>query len=90
MSNFCFYVLYCAPDCLYTIDFWIKYNDLAIEVDGPSHFIAPSEKPTGTSLAKRRYLNRVFEGRFYTITGNVVHSEETNIDKVFRKIDLTL
>ena len=48
----------------YSIDALVTLNDgrrVAVEVDGPSHFLGSSHQPTGATLLKRRQL-RYFEG----------------------------
>lgn len=79
-----------VADSVYSIDYWLKDHQIAIELDGPSHFIAPSNKPNGTCKAKRRYLDQVFKGRLYTITGNVAHNEASSIWSVFEQLDLAI
>ena len=43
----------------YTIDMLVSYESLsvAIEVDGPTHFLGESERPNGATLLKRRQLH---------------------------------
>ena len=58
---------------LYSVDFQLTGKKIAIEVDGPSHFICPTMQLTGSSSAKQRYLRRC--GKFdkvFQITGNFV------------------
>ena len=71
---------------IYTVDFWLKDHSIAIEIDGPSHFICPSMEPSGSTLAKRRFLSRIFK-HFFVITGSTVWKENTSVDAVFEKID---
>ena len=43
----------------YSIDVLVTLNDgkrIAVEVDGPSHFIGRSQQPTGATLIKHRHL----------------------------------
>ena len=43
----------------YSIDVLVTLNDgkrIAVEVDGPSHFIGRSQQPTGATLLKHRQL----------------------------------
>ena len=42
---------------LYTVDIYLPEKKIAIEVDGPSHFICPTLEYNGASSAKARYLN---------------------------------
>ena len=44
------------PDSGYQIDLVVTYDGLkvAVEVDGPSHFLGDSEQPNGATLLKRR------------------------------------
>ena len=71
---------------IFTIDFMIKDDMIGIEIDGPSHFICPSMEPSGTTLAKHRYLHSKLD-HFHVITGNTVWKKETQIDTVFEQID---
>ena len=44
-------------DCvgLYSVDFYLPEQGIAIEVDGPSHYIYPTLE-SGATSAKARYL----------------------------------
>jgi len=44
---------------IYSLDYVVHYGHnkkICVEIDGPSHFICPSMRPTQTTLAKRRIL----------------------------------
>lgn len=34
---------------IYTIDYWVPEHSIGIEVDGPSHFLAPMMQPSGST-----------------------------------------
>ena len=78
------YHLFCLG--IFTVDFWLQEHGIAIEIDGPSHFICPSKEPSGSCLAKHRYLKKQLP-HFHVITGNVIWKKETQVDSVFEKID---
>ena len=71
---------------IYSVDFYLPEYSIGIEIDGPSHFICPREEPSGSTLAKRRFLEREL-AHFFVVTGNTVWKEETSIDETFVKID---
>ena len=53
----------------YSIDALVTLNDgkkVAVEVDGPSHFLSHSQQPTGATMLKRRQL-RHFEWRLVSV-----------------------
>ena len=56
---------------IYTVDYYVPNHQLGIEVDGPQHFLCPTMEPSGSSLAKHRYMATQFEN-FVVITGNTV------------------
>ena len=60
--------------------------DIAIEVDGPSHFSSSPEhlRLTGTTLAKHRVLRSECK-HFFQVTGNLAQGEE-RIDQVMEAI----
>ena len=73
---------------IYSVDYYLPLQKVGIEIDGPQHFICPNEKPSQTTLAKRRYLRNIFgPEKFYYVTGNFIWKEETCIDAVLDKID---
>ena len=43
---------------LYSIDVLVEFDGkrVAVEVDGPSHFVGRSQQPTGATLLKQRQL----------------------------------
>ena len=49
------------PESGYQIDLVVTYDGLkvAVEVDGPSHFLGDSEQPNGATLLKRRQLRHL-------------------------------
>jgi hypothetical protein len=48
------------PDTGYSIDIVVQCGDarggVALEVDGPSHFLRDTRDPTGATVMKRRHL----------------------------------
>ena len=67
------------------MDFYIPKGNIGIEIDGPSHYLCPSREPSGSTIAKRRYLNACFDN-FHIITGNTVWKPESCVDTVVNQI----
>lgn len=44
---------------VHTVDFYIPKLKMALEVDGPSHFLSPTFEKNGTTRAKHRMLQNI-------------------------------
>ena len=74
---------------IYSVDFDLPGKRIAIEVDGPSHFLCPTMQFVGSSSAKSRYLRRCGEyEKVYHITGNLVQENHSqSMDAVFEELE---
>ena len=52
MSHTCM----CCLDTNYSVDFYIPKDKIAIEVDGPSHFLVPTKEVNGFTLLRRKLV----------------------------------
>ena len=69
----------------YTVDYFVPDHSLGIEIDGPSHFLCPTMEPTGSALAKHRYMRTQFE-HFVVITGNTVWNPNSSVNVVLEQL----
>lgn len=71
-----------------SIDFYIAEYNIAIELDGPSHFVICDNKTnpieiSGTTEAKRRFLQECgLFNAFFKLTGNTATTNVSNYDQI--------
>lgn len=63
-------------------------HDIAIEIDGPSHFVVCEDgslEVSGTTHAKHRVLRKESK-HFFQVTGNLAFHDVNNFDSVMESI----
>lgn len=73
-----------------SVDFYLPKYRIAIELDGPSHFIIRKDRSltlSGTSLAKQRVMAKCGQfDRIFQAVGNLAQAEVKSVEDVMEEI----
>ena len=72
------------------VDFYLPKYRIAVEIDGPSHFVNTSDglTPSMTTLAKHRFLRKCGEfDHVFQITALPTDSDANSFDHVMEQVE---